>query len=93
VCAIGALYRFGLPITWLLDSGEDMTWAKYLMGRLACFSSMMYECPSIILVNDELGREQVIDVFDTYLAWREDHEPDDLPQGWNEFTNRTAPIF
>lgn len=85
VCAIGALYKYGLPVTWLMAPEDG--WARQLISNLAIFSRVMYENPSIVSVNDQLGREQVIDVMTTFLKWREDHSPDeDIPgndEGWS----------
>jgi hypothetical protein len=79
VCAIGALYKYGLPDRWLV--AEDEGWARQLINNLAIFSRQLYGSPSIVTVNDHLGREQVINVMTKFLEWREDHSADEDPPG------------
>jgi hypothetical protein len=82
VCAIGALYKYGLPVSWMIDHSEGMDKSRMMMSRLACFSTTMYGKQSVIVVNDELGREAVINVFNKYLSWREDHALTEHPPGY-----------
>lgn len=85
VCAIGALYLYGVPQNWPI--GREAEWARQLVSVLGTFSKNLYRHPTIVAVNDEVGRLAAIKVFDAYLMWRTEHGPEESPPGHINLTD------